>query len=56
MSEVRALPKWCWSRSMECVVEILRIGHFPTSVMVRLPDGRETELEMEDLQHANKAG
>lgn len=47
---MRSLPQWCWSKKLECVVEILKTGHFPTSVIVRLPDGRETEHEVSDLE------
>lgn len=47
---MRSLPQWCWSKRRECVVEVLRSGHFPSSVMVRLPDGSETEHEISELE------
>lgn len=32
-------------------VEVIRTGHFPTTVMVRLQDhGKEIEVELEDLR------
>lgn len=47
---MRSLPQWCWSKRCECVVEILRSGHFPSSVMVKLPDGKEVEHEISELE------
>ena len=35
-----------WHVSLDCEVEILKRGHFPDTVYVRLPDGKETEVDM----------
>jgi hypothetical protein len=43
------LPKWVWWTKGECVVEILSIGHFPTTVMAKLPSDKETEIDMDEL-------
>lgn len=43
-------PKWCWHKTLECVVEVLRTGHFPTTAIVRLPDDREIEVDLIDLE------
>lgn len=43
------LPQWMWWDKGECVVEILKTGHFPTSVMVRLPNDKTTEIDIEEL-------
>jgi hypothetical protein len=44
------IPKWCWSNSLECVVEILMRGHFPDTVIVKLPDDTKREIDMNDLR------
>ena len=44
------LYKWMWWTKGECVVEVLKTGHFPTSVMVKLPNGNETEVEVHELE------
>ena len=43
------LYKWMWWTKGECVVEVLRTGHFPTTAMVRLPDNKETEIDIDEL-------
>lgn len=45
------IPKWVWWRKGECVVEVLKRGHYPTTVMAKLPDGRTTEIELFELEH-----
>lgn len=47
-----SLPQWMWWDKNACVVEILRTGHFPTTVMVQLPDDRVTEVDIEELVNA----
>lgn len=42
-------PEWMWWQQGECVVRLLKQGHFPTSVMVELPNGQQTEVELEEL-------
>lgn len=49
ITETAAMPQWMWSKGHECVVEVLRRGHFPTSMMVRKPDDQEVEVEETDL-------
>lgn len=44
------LHKWMWWNKGECVVEVLRTGHFPTTTMVLLPNGKETEIDIDELQ------
>jgi hypothetical protein len=44
------LPQYCWSRDMECVVEVKSIGHFPNTVMVILPNDKVVEVERSDLE------
>jgi len=45
-----ALPEWCWHSELECVVQILRTGHFPNTAMVKLPDDRVVEIEVQHLE------
>ena len=44
------LPKWCWWDKGECVVEILRTGHFPTTAMVKMPNDHEIEVDIDELR------
>ena len=44
------MPEWCWHRKLECVVKVLKTGHFPGTAIVRLPDDREIEVEINDLE------
>ena len=47
------LYKWMWWTKGECVVEVLSTGHYPNSVMVRLPNSKETEIEVHELEMPN---
>jgi len=44
------LYKWMWWTKGECVVEILRTGHFPTTAMVVLPNDTQTEIDINELE------
>lgn len=46
------LPQWCWWKKGECVVEVLGTGHFPTTAMVKLPNDKETEVDIDELEIA----
>jgi hypothetical protein len=45
------MNKWRWWVKGECVVEILGIGHFPTTVMAKLPNDQVTEIDMHELEN-----
>lgn len=45
-----SIPRWLWSRAAECVVEVLSTGHYPDSLMVRTPEGKELEAPCSDLE------
>lgn len=47
------LQKWMWWNKGECVVEVLRTGHFPTTAMVKLPNDTETEVDIDELEFKN---
>jgi hypothetical protein len=44
------LHKWMWWKKGECVVEVLKTGHFPTTAMVKLPNDKETEVDIDELE------
>ncbi len=44
------LPKWCWCSTEKCVVEVIKIGHFPNTVIVRLPSDTTIEVERTELE------
>lgn len=44
------LPRWVWWTKGECVVEIIKTGHFPTSVMAKMPDDSIIEIEINELE------
>lgn len=44
------VPEWVWWKKGECVVRVLKRGHYPTTVMVRLPSDKETEVELDELE------
>lgn len=45
------MPQWIWWTKGECVVEILSIGHFPTTVLAKTPDDRTIEIDMVELEN-----
>jgi hypothetical protein len=50
----RTMPQWVWWKKGECVVEILTAGHFPTSVIAKLPNDKETEIDIDELEVTNE--
>lgn len=46
----RLMPKWMWWKNGKCTVEILRTGHYPNTVIVELPLGTQTEIEIAELE------
>ena len=47
------LPQFVWHKQIECKVEVIKTGHFPTTVIVQLPDGRQVETDSEHLARLN---
>ena len=47
------LHKWMWWSRGECVVEVLKTGHFPTSAIVKLPDDKIIEVDIDELELSN---
>lgn len=43
------LYRFMWWRKGECVVEVLKRGHYPDTVMVKLPNDVVTEVMQNDL-------
>lgn len=51
MSEpIVSIPEWVWWKKGECVVKVMRRGHYPTTVIARLPNDKETEIELTELE------
>lgn len=44
------VPRTVWCKSREGVVEVLKTGHFPDTVIVRTPDDLEIEVPFNDLE------
>jgi hypothetical protein len=49
------LHKWMWWNTGECVVEVLKTGHFPTTAMVKLPNDKTIEVDINELEMAKDA-
>ena len=49
----RTLPQWVWWKKGECVVEILGAGQFPTTIMGKLPNDKECEIDIDELEIAD---
>jgi len=43
------VDRFQWHVKLKCVVEIIKTGHFPNTVIVKLPGGNETEIELNML-------
>jgi hypothetical protein len=54
MSGSDTVPKYAWSISLECVVEVIGMGYFPDSLTVRLPNDIVTTVYRQDLQDYDK--
>lgn len=48
---IKMLPRWMWWPKGECVVEIVKRGHYPDAVMVKLPNDVMTEVELTELEN-----
>ena len=47
-------PQWAWWIPGECVVELLKRGHFPTTLIVKLPNDREIEIDEDTLEQESR--
>jgi hypothetical protein len=54
MKVKRTMPRWVWWKTGECVVEVIRTGHYPTSIIGKLPTGKETEIDIDELDLHNE--
>jgi hypothetical protein len=50
LNRTNHLHRWMWWTKGECVVEVLRTGHFPTTAMVVLPNDKQTEIDINELE------
>jgi hypothetical protein len=46
----RTMPQWVWWKKGECVVEVIKAGHYPTSIIGKLPNDKETEIDIDELE------
>ena len=54
MEVKRTMPKWAWWTKGGCVIEVVGAGHFPTTIMGKLPDDRVLEVDIDQLElHSN---
>lgn len=42
----RKINEDLWSISLGCKVKVLKAGHFPDTLLVKLEDGKEVEVDM----------
>jgi hypothetical protein len=40
INKMNHLYQWMWWQKGECVVEVISVGHFPTTAMVKLPNDK----------------
>jgi hypothetical protein len=52
IENIVTIPKWVWWTKGECVVEVLKRGHYPTTIMAKLPSDLVTEIELVELELA----
>ena len=53
MTNKRTMPRWVWWKKGECVVEVIKTGHFTTSIIGKLPNGKESEIDIDELDIHN---
>jgi hypothetical protein len=53
LNKMNHLYQWMWWSKGECVVEVISVGHFPTTAMVKLPNDKLTEIDIVELEIAN---
>lgn len=46
----RMLMKYVWWNKGSTSVEVLRSGHFPSTAMVKLPNDKQIEVEISELE------
>lgn len=42
----RKVDEFQWHVQLGCEVQVIKIGNFPDTVFVKLPDGTETQVDM----------
>ena len=50
MKLTRPISQWAWWKKGDCVVEVIKTGHYPTSIIGKLPNGIETEIDIDELE------
>jgi hypothetical protein len=47
----RVMPKTVWWGKGDCQIEVLKTGHYPTTIIGKLPNGKETEIDIDELEN-----
>lgn len=45
-----SVPRWVWWKKGECVIEVIKRGHYPATIMGKLPDDSIVEIELSDIE------
>jgi hypothetical protein len=51
MKSYMTLPEWIWWAKGECVVRVIKTGHYPTTAIVQLPNDLITEVDIDELEN-----
>ena len=46
---LRPKPQYMWWAKGSCTVEIIKTGHYPTTVIVKLPNDAMSEVDLDEL-------
>jgi len=46
----RVMPKTVWWGKGDCQIEVLKTGHYPTTIIGKLPNGKETEIDIDEVE------
>jgi hypothetical protein len=46
-----SIPKWVWWNAGGCVIEVIRTGHYPTTIMGKMPNDKVIEIDINELEH-----
>jgi hypothetical protein len=50
----KVLPEWLWWREGKCVIKVISIGHFPTTIIAKLPNDKQIEIDIDELEITNR--
>lgn len=50
MKTKRTMPRVVWWKKGDCQIEVVKTGHYPTTIIGKLPNGKETEIDIDELE------